>query len=153
MFSEDIHKMLLISVRKIVRVVDQHSRHLIKMYGLTIPQLFVLQEVMSSNGCTVSRLAKAVTLSQPTVTDIVERLVKRGFLKRYPSGTDKRSNIITITEEGIRLLKKKPSLFPLPFLDAYNSLQDWEKTLMLSTIQRMADMLSAAAAPSSLVIS
>ena len=111
-FTEDTEKLLLISLRKIISTIDRHSRHLIKSYGLTIPQLLILQEVISSKGSTVSKLGKVVTLSQPTVTDIVERLQSRGFLTRYPSGTDKRSNIIISTEKGIELMKKKTLSFP-----------------------------------------
>jgi len=141
-FSEDLQKQLLIALRKIIRTVDQHSRKLIKSYGLTIPQLIVLQEIMASEGSTVSKLAKAVTLSQPTVTDIVERLQSRGFLKRIPSGKDRRSNIITSTEKGIALLNQKPSLFPTSFLGEFDGLQEWERTQMLSVLQRMARMMS-----------
>jgi len=150
--SEDINRTLLISIRKIISAADRHSRRLIKIYGLTIPQLLVLQEVMVSGGCTISRLTGAISLSQPTVTDIVERLSKRGFLKRSPSGTDRRSNIITITDEGITLLSKQPSLFPAPFLDALHNLQDWEQTLMLSTLQRMARMMSSDSDSSSIIL-
>jgi DNA-binding MarR family transcriptional regulator len=152
MISEEMDKILLFSVRKIIRAMDQHSRRLIKTYGLTIPQLLVLQEVMVSDRCTVSGLARAVALSQPTVTDIVERLLKRGFLTRFPSGADKRSNIITITDEGTNLLNKKPSLFPSSFFDSFSSLQEWEKTLILSTLQKMAAMISDVTASSTLRI-
>jgi DNA-binding MarR family transcriptional regulator len=147
MDSDELNKLLLISLRKIIRTVDQHSSFLVKSYGLTIPQLLILQESLVPEGTTVSKLARAVNLSQPTVTDIVDRLLERGYLKRSPSGQDRRSKILTVTRQGVLLLEKSPSLFPPAFSQALQSLEEWEKTHILATLQRMAGMMNSVTQP------
>ena len=147
MDSDELNKLLLISMKRIIRSVDQHSSFLVKFFGLTLPQLLILQEAAVSEGSTVSKLAKAVNLSQPTVTDIVDRLIERGYLTRSPSGNDRRSRIITITQNGIALLDKKPSLFQDSFLREFESLEEWDQTHILSVFQRMAGMMNIVKQP------
>ena len=39
------HQELLISLRKIIRAIDLHSKHLSKTSGLTSPQLLIMLEI------------------------------------------------------------------------------------------------------------
>ena len=69
---------LLGLLRKISQAVDLHSKFLNKNFGLTGPQLVMLQE-LSDGELTVSGLARRISLSQGTVTDIIHRLEKKRF--------------------------------------------------------------------------
>ena len=64
---------LLGLLRKISQAVDLHSKFLNKNFGLTGPQLVMLQE-LSNGELTVSGLARRISLSQGTVTDIIHML-------------------------------------------------------------------------------
>lgn len=49
-------------------------------------------------------------LNSSTVTGIINRLEKRGYVIRVPSPIDKRSKIITLTAAGLRLLQEAPNV-------------------------------------------
>jgi DNA-binding transcriptional ArsR family regulator len=73
---------ILISLRKIFRVVAINSKKLNKQVGLTTPQLLILKEIERDDELTPGEIARAVSLSHATVTGILGRLEKRNLLIR-----------------------------------------------------------------------
>lgn len=134
---------VLISLRRIIRAADLHSKHLVKIAGLTGPQLLLLQKIRDSGDATVGELAKAVNLSQATVTTIMDRLEKRELLYRQRSSVDKRKVYTYLTDEGHRLLRDAPTLLQEHFIRRFGDLQDWEQSQILSSLQRLAQMMDA----------
>ena len=63
---------VLVSLRKIIQSIATNSRSLVKRVGLTGPQLMILQEIACAGETSVGELAKAISLSQGTVTGILE---------------------------------------------------------------------------------
>src|SRR5690625_1946314 len=84
------HEDVLIALRRIVRATDRYSRLLSKEAGLTAPQLLVMQAIVRHDELTMGQVADAVSLSQATVTTILDRLEKRGLVERKRSEQDKR---------------------------------------------------------------
>lgn len=138
-----LHSDVLISLRKITRAIDLHSKALMKDIGLTTPQLLVLQQVGQTGRARPSEVARLVHLSQATITSIVDRLVKSGLVTRARSENDRRSVDIILTEAGQRKLDAAPALLQKEFLDAFDNLHDWEKTSLVSSLQRLATMMDA----------
>lgn len=135
-------KELLIGLRKITQAIDLHSKHLLKIAGITSPQLVILQELVDSISLTTSELAKAISLTQGTVTTIVVRLEKNNLVSRRRSGKDKRRIHISITDEGKQLLKNAPSPLQEQFANSYYALEEWEQLMILSSINRIVSMMS-----------
>ena len=136
---------VLISLRKIIRSIDLHSRFLVKQVGLTGPQLIILREISKSGEISIGKIACAISLSQATVTGILDRLEKRGLVFRQRSETDRRQIILKITDAGETLLEKAPPIMQESFLESFNRLQDWEQAMILSTLQRLVSMMDAKA--------
>jgi DNA-binding MarR family transcriptional regulator len=135
---------VLIAVRKIIRATDLHSRHLARTAGLTTPQLMVLQAIDTLGTVAIARLAEAVSLSQATVTTIIDRLEQRGLVERRRSPEDRRVVNAYLTESGGALLASAPAPLQDTFTRRFEQLADWEQTLILSALQRVASMMGAA---------
>jgi DNA-binding MarR family transcriptional regulator len=88
-------------------------------------------------------LAKRVSLSQATITDIVKRLESRDCIKRIRGVNDRRKVELEITTEGNKLIETAPSLLQEKFTQRFNQLADWEQTLLLSSLQRVACLMDA----------
>ena len=110
--THSIAENVLIAIRKIVQAIDLNSRRLVKSVGLTGPQLVVLKEVAGSGEESVGSVAKAISLSQGTVTDIIERMEKRGLVVRRRSEKDRRRVLVHVTEEGEELLEDMDNNLP-----------------------------------------
>ena len=91
---------LLVSLRKVIRAIDLHSKQLNKTSGLTGPQLLIMQEVAHTDGITASRIAQNVNLSPATVTNILDRIESRNLVTRVRSQMDKRRVSLYLTEQG-----------------------------------------------------
>ena len=136
---------IVAALRRIIRAVDLHSRHLVQEVGLTWPQLASLRVAERLGNCSISALARAVHLGQPTVTGIVQRLERAGFVKRSPHELDGRSVMIDITQAGRELLKKAPSLLQDRFHAELGRLKEWERYQTLASLQRIAEMMDVEA--------
>lgn len=134
---------LLISIRKVIRAIDLHSKQLNKSSGLTGPQLLIMQEIARVKGVTASQIAKQINLSAATVTNILDRLEKRNLIDRVRNSSDKRRVSLFLSENGRNLLIDAPQPLQEHFIQNFCSLQDWEQTLLLSSMQRIASMMDA----------
>ena len=134
---------ILVTLRKIIRAMDLHSKALLKQYGLTGPQLLILTELGKEKENTVSNIARQVSLSQATVTSILGRLEKQDFVKRSRDQVDKRKVFIQATERTRSILADKPSLMQLDFVRRFSRLESWEQNLLLSSLERIASLMDA----------
>lgn len=139
----DIHEVLS-SLRRVIRAADIHSKQLTKTVGLTSPQLLLLQAIKNTaENSTIGNLAKKISLSQATVTSIIDRLETRGLVTRKRSQTDKRYVWLYLTEEGEKVLEKAPTPLQEHFVQRFSKLEDWEQNMILSSLQRLALMMDA----------
>jgi DNA-binding MarR family transcriptional regulator len=74
---------------------------------LTGPQQLVMEVLVRSHGLSLKELSQQVSLSHSTVSGIVDRLEKRGFLKRKADPNDRRFTVITTSKAVEEFLKKK----------------------------------------------
>jgi DNA-binding MarR family transcriptional regulator len=134
---------VLVSLRRVIRATDLHSKHLAKISGLTAPQILLLQAIRKLEGAAVGQLAKEVSLSQATVTSILDRLEKKGYIERVRSTVDKRKVHAQLTEHGMEVLKDAPRPLQAEFSNQFNDLQEWEQTMIIAALQRVAHMMDA----------
>ncbi len=103
---------ILIKIRKIVRSVDIESKKIQKEYGVSIPQVLCLNFLHQSPNyqSTQGEIRKFLNLNSSTVSGIINRLEKKGFLARLPKSGDKRVVNIALTSAGDELLNSIPPL-------------------------------------------
>jgi DNA-binding MarR family transcriptional regulator len=114
-----------------------------KTAGLTAPQLLLLQAIRTNAEVTIGELAKNINLSQATVTNILDRLEKRGMVFRERSKNDKRKVHAYLTDKGTALIKEAPTPLQDHFIKRFRDLQDWEQSMILSSLERIAQMMDA----------
>jgi len=141
--SHDIEDAIVAAIRRVIRAVDLQSRRLLDRYELTGPQLATLRAAARLDAPSIGTLARAVSLSQPTVTGILNRLEKRRLIARERSADDRRSIAIRVTPEGSGLLERAPSLLQDQFRDELARLREWERHWLLAALQRIASMMDA----------
>ena len=80
------------------------SKHLAQ-FDLTISQHSVLAflRANSEHGLALIELGELLSLSSPNITNVVDRLEEKGWVKRTDHGRDRRVKIIRLTPEGERV--------------------------------------------------
>lgn len=134
---------VLIALRRVIRATDLHSKHLVKTTGLTAPQIMLLQAIRDKGQASIGELANGISLSQATVTTIVDRLEKRQLVYRQRSNEDKRKVYVHLTDTAFQVLKTAPLPLQENFTKRFSNLQEWEQSMIISALQRVAVMMDA----------
>ena len=134
---------VLVALRRVIRATDMHSRYLSKTTGMTAPQILLMQAIQRLEGATIGELASEISLSQATVTSILDRLEKRELVYRKRSTEDKRKVHAYLTDTGAEVLRDAPSPLQDQFANQFSRLQAWEQTMIISALQRVAQMMDA----------
>ncbi|MHC1682755.1 MAG: MarR family winged helix-turn-helix transcriptional regulator [Clostridiaceae bacterium] len=92
--------------RNIAKYLTSH----LEEYNITLEQWGVLVRLCEENGLTQKELSQRVSKDQPTLTRILDLMVKKEMVKRAANEKDRRAFNIYITDKG-RELKEK--LFPI----------------------------------------
>ncbi|MBB1363707.1 MULTISPECIES: MarR family winged helix-turn-helix transcriptional regulator [unclassified Shewanella] len=137
------YEQLLISLRRVIRAIDIHSRQLNKLSGLTGPQLMVIQKIDQLDAPLAKQIAQEINLSAATVTTIIDRLENRGMVIRTRSETDKRKVHLSLSDAGKTLLNSAPKPLQEHFIMRYQNLEEWEQSQLLSAVERIATMMDA----------
>ncbi len=140
---EDRCRALLTSLRKIIQAIDIHSRMLNKKFGLTGPQLIVLQEISNHGEISITPLSRNTSLSQATVTDITKRLEAKGYICRRKNETDKRAVSLSLSDRGKEVVNNLPPLLQEEFTEKFLKLENWEQMMILASFERVVSLMSA----------
>ncbi|UJF24499.1 MarR family transcriptional regulator [Suttonella sp. R2A3] len=134
---------LLIALRRITRASDIYSKKLSQQTGLTMPQIILMQAIDFAPECSAGELSNMIALSQATVTNIVRRLESRGLLERERGSDDKRKVFLRLTKQGKTMLDGAPQTLQQSFIDAFDALDTWEQQMLVSSAQRIAQMMES----------
>jgi DNA-binding MarR family transcriptional regulator len=134
---------VLVALRRVIRAIDIHSKKLAQQHGLTGPQALIIKEVIRQQSVSIGLLAKEISLSHATVTDIVKRLESRGLLLRQRSEQDRRQVFISATPAAKERMKHSIPLLQEKFIERFEKLAQWEQTQIVSSLEHISAMMDA----------
>lgn len=114
----ELHEEALLSVMRTADVLARRIADALKPFGLTGPQYNVLRILRGagSEGRTCSEVGERMVTVDPDVTRMLDRLEKRGLIRRARDPEDRRVVRSWITEDGLDLLEQA-----VPAVDAVNA--------------------------------
>lgn len=111
-------RVVLDSLRRIVRSLRVSSRAAEKRVGLSGAQLFVLRQLADGGAMSVNELAERTLTHQSSVSVVVQRLVTGGLVARKSSHKDGRRLELSLTPAGKRAVAQGPDPAQHALLDA-----------------------------------
>ncbi len=105
--EESIGRQIYICGQAMRNYADQK----LKNHDLTIEQLHILKQLSLVSGQTQSQLCGGVGKSPANITRMLDRLEKKGSVIRKNNPDDRRSILVSLTEEGESLLAEVKVLF------------------------------------------
>lgn len=132
-----------------MRSINLESKKVQKDFGVSIPQILCLEYLKSSPGyqATQRSIRDHLNLNSSTVTGIIGRLEKKGFLARLPKSGDKRVMHITLTSSGDALLKRTPDLLQQRLDEKLKGLSADELVRVGSALDLLIEMLEIESTP------
>jgi DNA-binding MarR family transcriptional regulator len=143
--AEDV----LRAIRRIVRRIAEHSRTLQSDAGLTVPQLLCLsavgelEEGDDAAEITVMMVSERIQLTPPTVSRIVDRLVRAGLITRERSAVDRRKVCLSLTSAGLERFQTRPRALQEMFVSRFEALGAKRRHEILTALQEVSSMMEA----------
>lgn len=85
-------------------------RPMLKPMGLTYPQYLVMMVLWQEDDITLSTMGERLLLDSGTLTPLLKRLERDGFVQRQRDSNDERKVRITLTSEGRALRNRAQSV-------------------------------------------
>jgi DNA-binding MarR family transcriptional regulator len=124
------------AVRSIVRALRINTRAIELKMGISLAQLFVLQQLAERPAASLNELAERTATHQSSVSVVVRRLVERGYVSRTSSSADKRRIEIDVTSVGRALLGEAPTTIQTQLMDALKRLKPDDQTALADLLER-----------------
>lgn len=134
---------VLVALRRIIRATDQNSKRLGRDTGLTVPQIVLMRAIAANPGSTAGFLTGQVSLSQATVSTILDRLEERGLVTRQRNPRDKRVVNVALTDAGNALLQQAPAPLQESFRARFEMLPGNQRELIVQALDTVATMMGA----------
>lgn len=94
--------------KTISELLPTFIRHMYPYVFQPIPvppsQVLALVSIQERGGCTLTELKKEMHVSAPTITGLIDRLERDGYVKRRNDVNDRRVTNVVLTARGVRLV-------------------------------------------------
>jgi DNA-binding MarR family transcriptional regulator len=98
---------LLANLNALRRMVMRYRDSYLQQRNLTYSQLWVLHVVKEHDGIGVKEIADLLGITSSAVTQLVDTLVKRGYLSRERSSEDRRALKVRLSDQGQKQVEVK----------------------------------------------
>lgn len=102
----DIELKIIIGMHRNVNDIDRKTSKIASQYGLTFSQFAVLEALYSKGDMNIGMIRKHILSSKGTITMIINNLVKMKYVLRKSDENDRRVCIISLTNEGRKIIEK-----------------------------------------------
>jgi DNA-binding MarR family transcriptional regulator len=128
-------------LRRIVRAIELYSQEIYKSFGLTGPQLWVLKTLSRRGPLATTDLARALVVQPSTLSVLVDRLARRGLVRRQRPREDRRFVELALTPEGTTLAARAPEPAQGRLLHGLRDLPPRELQTLRASVERLVEMM------------
>jgi DNA-binding MarR family transcriptional regulator len=133
----------LAMLRALVGVLSSSARAVERRTGVTNAQLFLLQQLASAGPCSLGELAALAHTQPSTVSLVIGRLQRAGFVTRVRAADDRRRVVIALTTAGRRLVRRAPTAPTARLLEAMRALDIRDAKHLVRGLKPLLDEIGA----------
>lgn len=122
-------------------IFDKYVNRLLAPYDLSGSQFRILMILYKSPACSVRQadIEAAFSMTNPTVTGLVNKLESRGFVERVSNPNDKRSKLLVLTDYAEEKRAEFMALANTLEAEMTDGLSDSEVRLFTELLQKVID--------------
>ncbi|KJR49277.1 Transcriptional regulator, MarR family [Desulfosporosinus sp. I2] len=113
----------------------------LKPYNVTHEQWPLLKWLWVQDGISQKELSETSFKDQPTITRILDKLERRGLIRRQTDSTDRRVSLIYLTTEGLEIRDFLTPLAQQALEQALQGFSDQEKVELKNLLNRICNNL------------
>ncbi|WP_410770775.1 MarR family winged helix-turn-helix transcriptional regulator [Fontibacillus sp. BL9] len=124
-------------------MLSQQMTKFVVSYGklldpdLTAQQYLILQILSKTEQRNSSELAQELDVTLPAVTNLTNKLVRKGYLERRTSETDRRSVNLSLTEQGREVENRLLAKYKELTRHLWSQFTEQELDLLVASYQKM----------------
>jgi len=122
-------------LRQINREISKRLMPIFREKKLSLAEISVLMRMNRKSACRATELATMIGIPDSTVTGILDRLEKRGFLERNPYPNDRRSIQITVTPKTKKFIEELMTHIEEMLRMAFRSMPDSRTRRLIEDLQ------------------
>ena len=131
------------SLRRIIKSIQDYSQEVSNKFGITGPQLWVLKIISGNENLSLGELSKRIYLHPSSITGLVDRLEKKGYVLRDRGQEDRRVIKVQLTSEGKKLVRKAPNPIQGKMIYGLRKLRKGKLNLLCNSIQELVEIMEA----------
>lgn len=131
------------SLRRIFKSIQDYSQEVSNKFGITGPQLWALKTISENEKLSLGELSKRMCLHPSTITGVVDRLERKGYVLRDRGQEDRRVIKVQLTSEGKRLVRKAPNPVQGKMIYGLRRLKKEKLNLIYDSIQELVEIVEA----------
>ena len=97
---------LALVLARCARAVGRMGEESVSNAGMCFTDFVALEALFYKGPLTITEIQDKVQLASGSMTAAVDRLEKKGFIRRMPSNTDRRAKLLELTPKGRATVKK-----------------------------------------------
>lgn len=131
------------SLRRIFKAIHDYSFEISEKFGITGPQLWALKIISKNVSLPLGELSKKMYLRPSTITGLIDRLEKRGYVVRDRDQKDRRVVKILLTPKGKGLAKRGPNPIQGKMIYGLRNLNRGELRSIYDSIRKLVEIMEA----------
>ena len=128
-------------LRRIVKALYTYSEEVRQAYGLTGPQLWALKTLQRSGRMTIGGLAAALAVHQSSASLLMDRLEKRGHVRRIRRRSDRRFVELELTKRGAAVAAHAPEAAQGRLLHGLEGMSQREVRRIRDVVDRLVQIM------------
>ena len=139
--NESVIKDIVESIRKLVRAVYFDSQKMSRQFGLTGPQSLVLRLLLNNGSMSSAELSRLMYVTPSNITGIIDRLEKKGLVKRVRKEGDRRVALILLTDYGKEMSKNIPDPIEKKFINQLTDLENEHVQILAMAMNQILNLI------------
>jgi MarR family 2-MHQ and catechol resistance regulon transcriptional repressor len=135
---------LWVVMNKALRSVEEHLRRQVESHGLSFTEFAVLEVLLHRGALPIGELGGRILLTSGSMTYVVDKLEKRGLIRRRACPNDRRVIYAELTDEGRSLIEpvfQEHATLIRNLMDGITPEQQQTVTELLKQLGRYAEAL------------
>lgn len=129
------------SLRRIFKAIQDYSQEVSKKFGITGPQLWALKTISTEGSLSLGELSKKMYLHPSTITGLVDRLEKKGYVLRDRGQKDRRVVKVQLTAQGKKVVRKAPNPIQGKMIYGLNKLKREELNSIYDSVEKLVEIM------------
>lgn len=131
------------SLRRIFKAIQDYSHEVSNKFGITGPQLWALKTISQNGKLSLGELTKKMYLHPSTITGVVDRLEKKGYVSRDRGQGDRRVINVQLTPQGKKLVRRAPNPVQGKMIYGLRRLKKEKLNSIYDSVNKLVEIMEA----------